>query len=70
MRWVVLVVVVVLAVSCQRVSFRGKALDEPRPVPAIVLDDKHGRSFSFAAQRGCSSATMPRRVSADAGDVP
>jgi protein SCO1/2 len=51
-RWVVLLAVMVLAASCQRVSFRGKALEELRQVPALVLHDQRGQPFDFAAQRG------------------
>jgi protein SCO1/2 len=51
-RWLLLAVVAALTLSCQRVSFRGRALPEPLPVPALTLQDQHGQPFSFAAQRG------------------
>lgn len=53
MRRVCLIVIaIVLAASCQRVSFRGRPLQEPRPVPPLALQDQHGRTFNFAEQRG------------------
>jgi protein SCO1/2 len=48
----VLIVAVVVAAACQRVSFRGKVLPEPRPVPSWALTDQHERAFNFAEQRG------------------
>jgi len=46
------VVAAVLAASCQRATFRGKVLPDPRPVPALTLMDQHERPFNFAGQRG------------------
>ncbi|MDR7418132.1 MAG: SCO family protein [Armatimonadota bacterium] len=51
-RWIAAIIFVVLAASCQRVSFRGKALETPRPVPGFALIDQHGQAFTFTDQRG------------------
>lgn len=53
MRYVILLVLAgILTASCQRVSFRGRPVPDPRPVPALVLTDQHGKPFNFAEQQG------------------
>lgn len=51
-RMLVTMVAVMLVASCQRATFRGKVLPDPRPVPALTLTDQHERPFNFAEQRG------------------
>jgi protein SCO1/2 len=50
-RWIAAGLLVLLVAACQRPAFRGRVLDPPRPVPALTLNDQHGRPFDLAGQR-------------------
>jgi protein SCO1/2 len=50
--WIVPILFAALAASCQPASFRGRPLEEPRPVPEFALSDQHGQAFRFGEQRG------------------
>jgi protein SCO1/2 len=51
-RVLTIMLAVLVAASCQRVSFKGTVLPEPRTVPPLTLTDQHQRPFNFAEQDG------------------
>lgn len=48
----VLILVALATASCRTASFKNRALQSPRPVPAMALHDQRGGTFQFNEQRG------------------
>lgn len=50
--WITVAVLTLTGTACTQVTFRGRSLDPPNPVPAVTLRDQHDEPFDISAQKG------------------